>query len=111
MPADAALRASCWVVALGYEEDTPRVTIHRYAHDTPAQMAGQRLVYQGYRSRVEGATGLGRNAVFKGFLRCRKHVLVDTTRLPYILHPCDCCNVCCDSAVGWIIGTAASSSS
>ena len=68
MPADAAaLRASCWVVALGYEEDTPRVTIHRYAHDTPAQVAGQRLVYQGYRSRIEGPAGLGRNAVFKGF--------------------------------------------
>ena len=68
MPADAAaLCASCWVVALGYEEDAPRVTIHRYASDTPAEMAGMAVVYQGYRSRIEGPAGLGRNVVFKGF--------------------------------------------
>ena len=63
----AGLRTSCWVVALGYEEDIPRVTIHRYASDTPAVVAGRAVTYQGYRSRVEGPTGFGRNAVFKGF--------------------------------------------
>ena len=68
MPADAAaLWPFCWVVALGYKEDAPRVTFHRYAHDTPAEMAGLAVMYQGYRLHLERPPGLGRKVVFKGF--------------------------------------------
>ena len=63
---------SCWVVALGYMEDAPRVTSHRYANDTLADGAGLVVTYQGYRICLERPPGLGRSVVFKSFPSLRE---------------------------------------